>query len=728
MKNIKYILAATLSSLVFASGVTAFAQNLPEGVYEEKNGLAYRKSASLKPGTTDRYIIDLEAFVTGEVTVEQKSVPADIVLVLDVSGSMNENMTKTEIQARSSQGYTYDGINNTEYYYKHTDNNYYQVYRGQYQDGFLNGLHHYYLYYTVGGTTYYLFGNSVTTNRPSTPTGSILDLYAGANQTIWTGVLYEWVTINLGTKIAALRTAVGTFIDKIQENDLYEKNDQGQLVRRKDKDGNDTSLGNRLAIVKYAGNRYYGVSQNLAWDSDDAPLAEGNHRYNNNTYNYSEVVSAFTNTAENSDVTRLKTAVNNLQTGGATSSEYGMNLARLLLKNIPIGRESSRTVVFFTDGSPTHQSDFDSSVATNTIAGAYEAKHSYGATVFTVGVFGDLSSTEEENVDQYMNYTSSNYPDAISFSQGGTPVPATQRKFYQNASGADLTSIFTTIAEASGGSGNTDVSGGTAVTVDVIASSFALPQNASAADITVLVAKCSGVQTISGKQYLTFDEAVAPATEGFTIVPTVDPASNTVSTTGFDFSENWCGHDAANNTYHGYKQIIRFEIKVNDNAVGGPNVITNDESSGIYVNGQQVAKFNRPSVKIPINLWIKKKGLIGEDTAVFTIEYAPYQQGVNPRNLPKEAWNSFTKIPLNSSSEIDPEDKCPIARLTGLDPDYFYRIREDQWAWSYDWQDGGVQYTTGEGGSNPFIFVNIPKEDIKEGEASVRNVFNARTE
>lgn len=727
MKNIKSIVVTTLSSLVLASGVTAFAQNLPEGVYEEKNGLAYRKSASLKPGTTDRFIIDLEAFVTGEVTVEQKSVPADIILVLDVSGSMSENMYSYTYTAINSQAYSYNSYGNNEFYYKHTDGNYYRVSRGSYQTGGFLGIgatNHYYLTFSANGTDYYLFNNSVTTTRPSTPSSQWTTSAAGT--TIWTGVLYTRTENNLGTKIAALRTAVSTFIDKIQENDLYEKNDQGQLVRRKDKDGNETSLGNRLAIVKYAGNRYYGVSQNLAWNSDDAPLTEGNHRYNNNTYNYSEVVAAFTNTADN--VTSLKTAVNNLQTGGATSSEYGMNLARLLLKGIPADRESSKTVVFFTDGSPTHQSDFDSSVATNTISGAYEAKHTYGATVFTVGVFGDLADTEANNVDQYMNYTSSNYPDAISFSQGGTPVPATQRKYYQNASGADLTSIFTTIAEASGGSGNTDVSGGTAVTVDVIASSFALPQNASAADITVRVAKCSGVQTIGGKQYLTFDEDVAPATAGFNIVPSVDPVTNTVSTTGFDFSENWCGHDAEHGTYHGYKQIIRFEIKVNDNAVGGPNVITNDESSGIYVNNQQVAKFNRPSVKIPVNLWIKKKGLVGEDTAVFTIEYAPYQSGVNPRSLDKDAWSSFTKIPLNSNGEIDPEDGCPIARLTGLDPDYFYRIREDKWAWSYEWQDGGVQYTTGEGGSNPFIFVNIPKEDVKEGEASVRNVFNERTE
>ena len=239
MKNIKYILITALSSLVFVSGVTALAQNLPEGVYEEKNGLAYRKSASLKPGTTDRYIIDLEAFVTGEVTVEQKSVPADIILVLDVSGSMSEHMYSHTYTARSSQGYSYNSYGENEFYYKHTDGKYYLVSRGTYQTGGFIGIgatNHYYLTFTANGTAYYLYNNSVTTTRPSTPSSQWTTSAAGT--TIWTGILYTETVTDLGTKIAALRTAVGTFIDKIQENDLYEKNDQGQLVRRKDKDGN----------------------------------------------------------------------------------------------------------------------------------------------------------------------------------------------------------------------------------------------------------------------------------------------------------------------------------------------------------------------------------------------------------------------------------------------------------------------------------------------------------
>ncbi|MBQ4287180.1 MAG: hypothetical protein II770_04035, partial [Bacteroidales bacterium] len=278
------------------------------------------------------------------------------------------------------------------------------------------------------------------------------------------------------------------------------------------------------------------------------------------------------------------------------------------------------------------------------------------------------------------------------------------------------------------GSGNTDVSGTSPVTVDVIAASFALPTGASADDITVKVAKCVGKEG----NYLQFDEPIDPgdADPAMTITPTVNTTTQKVSTTGFDFSANWCGYNEDTGKYQGYKQIISFEIKVNDNAVGGPDVLTNEENSGIFLAGatEPLVKFNRPTVKIPISIWIKKQGLEGDDTAVFTIEYAEYDPTVtNPSTLPKSAWKSFDKVAINSNSEID-SDGYPIVRLTGLDPDFFYRIREDQWAWSYDYQASGIQYTVGSGGSNPFVFVNKPKETVKENESSVRNEFNERTE
>ena len=760
MKTIyKYIV---LSTVTLACGLYAAAQNLPEGTYEGQNGIAYRKSSTLKSGTTDTYIVNLDTFVYGEVTVETKAVPADIVLVLDVSGSMNEHMFTAPYTARSSQNYSFNSVYSLDddeaIFYRYTDGNYYRVFY-DYVERYYSGSGYYYfrLYFEVDGTKYYLTrsggSNTITTTAPTNVTG--------LNDRIWTGVLYNGTSS--GTKIDKLKTAVGAFIDKIRHNDLYE--DDTDDHRRVDEHGNPTSLGNQISIVKFAAATYYN-------SSTTASIAPGNHYVrvydnngtigfvnystslgNNQNANCTEVLASFTPTAELSDVNSLKADVNALQAAGQTASDLGMNLARLLLESIKDTRtESSKTVVFFTDGEPTHNGiGFSGSsgsyvadgttVASNTIGYSRTIKNTYEAQVFTVGVFSNLGSNAT-NVANFMNYTSSNYPNALNMSQPGNPVAEGKRVYYQNASNADLTAIFTTIAQSSGGSGNTQVSGSSAVTVDVVASSFSLPANITANDITVTVAPCTGFDDENhanykedvgeGKErlYLTFGTAKAPEDYGLpNITPVVDPEHNMVTTSGFDFSANWCGNDpsdANTSTYkpwRGYKQTISFEIKLREEAVGGPNVVTNDEKSGIYVNGEPVATFNRPTVKIPVSLWIKKKGLLGEDSAVFNVQYAKYQAGVDPIDLPNSAWKSFTKVIVNSNSPKDSDD-YPIVKLVGLDPDYFYRIKEDAWAWTYNYVDGGIQYAFGEDQQNPFVFDNTPKPNIKSAEATVQNVFN----
>ena len=80
MKKIQYILfAIAFFALVPAMNVRA----QKETTYS--NGLGYSKNIST-PDDEGIYTITLEAFTTGNVTVTKKSIPADIVLVLDTSG------------------------------------------------------------------------------------------------------------------------------------------------------------------------------------------------------------------------------------------------------------------------------------------------------------------------------------------------------------------------------------------------------------------------------------------------------------------------------------------------------------------------------------------------------------------------------------------------------------------------------------------------------------------
>lgn len=729
MKNtIKNIAAfAALSVAALASGLTVSAQNLDDGTYKVENGIAYAKRAIINNDGT--YTIDLETFVTGEVTQTFESVPVDVVLVLDVSGSMADSINEYVYTARNHTNITggNGGWNNNQkninpVSFIQYNNEYYQVYIGR---GGSQYNRHYFLFFTVNGVRHFINSSgNIVTEEPTNITSNNTNLWPN-NITLYTRSAQSTGV----TKIAALKTAVEAFIEQIQHNDLYE-DDTNDKPRSE-------PLGNRVAIVKFAMDSYY--NSNAGATSDNAPLSEGDHNQGgNNQYNYTEVVKNFSVTSRQTSVDSLTNAVNGLHAAGATAADYGMNLARLLIQGIGSDRaNSNKTVVFFTDGEPNHQSGFNNTVATTAISNSKIIKDiTYGTgsdathpAVFSVGLFA--TTPEDGDLKNYMNYISSNYPNATAYNNGGTQA---SNKYYMDASGGsadELKAIFTAIAHAAGGSGNTQVSGGSSVTVDIVSSSFSVPkgfdENPGSA-ITVLVAPCTGVTTIKGKQYLTFGEAKAPGEYGLTaITPSISEADNKVSTTGFDYSANWCGPDPTSTSqlqpgYHGFKQIIQFVITVKDDAVGGPAVETNDSDSGIYLEGatEPLVKFNRPTVKLPVQIWIQKNGLQGDDSAVFTLARAPFTENFDPE---KAKWENITKI------VVGPEDLTAdglyIKKQVGLDPDYYYRIKEDAWAFGYQYQYGGVLYTVGDEVVNPFVFTNTPKNK-KFDEATARNIFTEK--
>lgn len=78
------------------------------------------------------YSLTLEAYVTNEVTKGSKTTPLDIVLVLDVSGSMDDDLGEStwEYTPTDEQRWSYSDINGsrwTTYYFRDDDGNYYEV-------------------------------------------------------------------------------------------------------------------------------------------------------------------------------------------------------------------------------------------------------------------------------------------------------------------------------------------------------------------------------------------------------------------------------------------------------------------------------------------------------------------------------------------------------------------------------------------------------------------------
>lgn len=750
MKQIyRFIIASVaFSAAALISGPNLDAQNLPEGVYLEQDGICFRKTATKDEDNASVYHIDLEAFVKGNVSYTESVDPSDIVLVLDVSGSMAQTITSYKYsEATTPTNVTYDNRNNNlesnnnqnQRYVKYGDD-YYRVRVGSYQISdrywdwdswsWIPAVNAYYLYFQVGNTQYYIDNSgNISTTRPTNVTNSGTNLLASNVQ------LYSRET-DTKTRLEALKEASEAFISEVVKNAKYDK----RGVER------TTYLDNKIAIVKFGGNggeNTYYQNDATAWEED----GNGNHHYTgSDAYNYTEVVRGLKSVL--TDSTDLKNAINALTASGATAADHGMVLAKNIIDHIPADRTSNKTVVFFTDGDPTHGSSFNETVALAAISTSNEIKTiTYGTgenathpLVFSVGTFSS-APVSTTNTYRFMDRISSNFKNATSLTNGTRE----SSDFYKDASGgsADLKAIFKAIASSASNPGST-IGTSSAVTVDVVTNSFSVPANAEDAELEVLIAPCVGVEprTYEGvtKDYLMFGDPVSPEdVPGMgRIEATVDPATNTVSTTGFDFSGNFCGPDESTNppTYRGWKQIIRFKITVRDDAVGGPNVATNEETSGIYVDGNQIAEFNRPRVKLPVQIWIQKTGLVGDDSAVFTLYATPYIEGqaesVYTSDDYKDKWKTFSKVIINNENMVEIDDpnhpgkKIKVRKLVGLDPDYYYKLKEDAWAFGYQYQDGdGIVYTIGDEIGNPIKIVNTPK-DLHFDEAVVRNVFQKK--
>ena len=498
----RYIFAFTA---LLATATLAFGQEAMD-TYKTQNNVSTGKSVS-GPDANGQYTISLETFATGSQVLVEKGVPADIVLVLDVSGSMDENMT-TYTYTEVARDWTYNNFGNSTYYY-------------------LDGTEYRAVSRATSGRTntqYYLRYRDANNNWTDLGSRS-----TSQTNVLWSGTLYSRST-ETKTKMTALKDAVKDFIDEIHKNDLYNSNGEAR----------ETPLGNQIAIVKFAEPTYYTTTTGwIAGASTTPTLSPGNHfatwRSNNNVdeysnfsttstgeqrYNCTEVVAGFSAVSSTSDVNNLKNTVNGLVSAGSTAADYGMTLAKMLIDNLGADRsESTKTVVFFTDGSPTHASGFETAVANTTISNAKEIKDK-GATVFSVGVFANLSTTEAANVNKYMGYTSSNYPNATSMTAAGTGGND-EAGYYQNASGADLSAIFKNIAQGAGGS-DESIDSSTEVR-DVVSSSFALPDGASESDIHVYTSAISSDGKTWGTR-VAYNDA------------TIEISGSKVSVTGFDYA------------------------------------------------------------------------------------------------------------------------------------------------------------------------------------------------
>lgn len=375
--------------------------------------------------------------------------------------------------------------------------------------------------------------------------------------------------VNGTKKIVALQNAVNSFIDTVAD---------------KCKDSEEKS---NIAIVKFSGNKTDKVGNDT-------------YREDGNIYNYSQTVKELTS-VEQKDA--LKQAVNGLTARGATCADYGMELARdILLKDTS---DNPKVVIMFTDGTPTAFNGFEKPVADAAISASHQIKAN-GATVYTVGIFGDLNGSQKvydtrdhghfsgyqkikpasNVVYGYMNAVSSN--DTTSTSLNLNNLDKTVHdKFMTASSAAELEKIFTQIGNETGGSDASLTD--TATMVDVISEYFQLPDNYQSS-LKAYTVPFTGTDASGNRQW------GANQTDYTT---SINVEGSKVSIAGFNYSDNWVGFHTANGTQtaRGSKMVLEIPIQVKDGTVD--EVPTNDlNNSGILDgSGDMFAKFVSPVVK-----------------------------------------------------------------------------------------------------------------------------------
>lgn len=221
-------------------------------------------------------------------------------------------------------------------------------------------------------------------------------------------------------RIDALKKAANDFVTTIAE--------QNQGI-------SDSSKQHQVSIVKFSG---------------DKSAVVGNDTYTKGgyTYNYSQVMKTM---SPCTDAAAFTSTINSIRPAGATRADNGLQLAQSQTSN---REDAKKIVIFFTDGSPTSTSGFESGVASEAVSAA-KAMKDKGTTVYTIGIFSDANPSADpsgaSNENKFMHAVSSNYPEAsYTYTQGfwsgwnwdlGTRAEGSD--FYKSASNADdLDKVF----------------------------------------------------------------------------------------------------------------------------------------------------------------------------------------------------------------------------------------------------------------------------------------------
>lgn len=638
-KILSLLLCLSLFCALIVPGTRAYADNEPD------SGMKISKTAAANADGS--YTIMLEAFATGSTVItEQKTdIPTDIVLVIDQSGSMNDPIGGYTYTAYRTGGYNSRNYHNDEYYplrhnggsenlwhklnnneyiavsveqkmvytaisgwsnrkYYDNQNSLYCLVSGEYKsvavrrEGHLFSADEY--WYTMDGqqilytTAFQTLGNrrqyaplyqsvkkytySYTLNGVTTV---IEESFGDGSSPDTQFYRRDYSSSAGGTRLNALKNAATTFANAVAAKAAGA---DGDISTPAD------NVNHRIAVVGFASGQYYnGTNYNYG----NTEVFVGSNQYKYGSAAQGQYGNAFQDMNTSTGVGNVSASIGTLSADGGTLTNLGLEMGNGIFGANPIaeGETRNRVVIVFSDGVP-GWSGYDSNTANSAITQAETAKNTYGATVYSIGIFpgadatsaGNQNGNETEKANWFMQQVSSN---------NGTPQSPS---YYLSAADAGtLNSIFQQISDQIETGGTTSTLTSDAVVKDIISPQFTLPAGTTAANITVETYACTGKNA---------NDDYTWSNNNSTMGATASISGDQVSVTGFNFSENYVGTvtENGNTTYRGHKLVISFKVQPKAGFLGGNEVYTNT-SAGIYENNtaeNPLLTFDRPTVNVPI--------------------------------------------------------------------------------------------------------------------------------
>lgn len=601
---------------------------------ESPDGLVLHKTAEVNDNDSS-YTIKLEAYTTGSVTSVDTTKPTDIIFVLDQSGSMAWNMTSYTYSE------AYPGSNHSGTYYVQSGGSYVEVTWCSRCSAWTDGC---------TGIIFHFEGEQYS------PKTSAKDTTVGHVQ------FYSQADSETVIRLNALKNAMTNFAASVAD----------KCAGADKQPGTADDVDHRVAVVGFSSrvNTYQNtelltgvaIQQGEPHDKIDQTARTPYYYptgYIKNGALYGSITdaqyaAALLSMKEQTGRDGVTAAINALTAHGGTQTLDGLTMAEEILENSD-GTGRNRVVVLFTDG------DTDSS-RPDVVNKAYKLKHTYNATVYTVGIFeganGKPPIDPSSDANALMHRISSNYPNATAEDgwfgtnyNDGTLNPNLKdgESYYLSAGDADaLNNIFQKISQQMSES---SINLGSTVQIkDVVSPYFNMPANTTA--VSVKSYDCTAVS--NGEP--TWSDTGKPLSDAVTI----DTATRAVNVTGFDFNHNFVAENGRNENdptqsgdFRGRKLEITFTVTPKDGFWGGNNVPTNGAESGVYAaDGTQIATFDVPTVNVPLNI----PDLTASDKNIYLLGTAPTASELGTFEVPTgdDAWKTaYVNIsPIEADKEI----------------------------------------------------------------------------